>query len=68
MIYKAQEEIETISMILFEGKYRVYNSAIIIIIEDVNWNIQIYSIRSLLIFRISVSFLDSLSTSIYFNI
>lgn len=41
MIYKAQEEIETTSMILFEGKYRVYNSAIIIIIEDVNWNIQI---------------------------
>lgn len=36
IIYKAQEEIETISIVLFQGKYRVYNSAIIIIIEQVN--------------------------------
>lgn len=32
MMYKAQEEFETISIIL----YGVYNSAIVIIIEEVN--------------------------------
>lgn len=35
-MYKVEEEIERISIILFQGKYRVYNSAIVIIIEDVN--------------------------------